>query len=153
MKLQQKSNYSDYSTFVGLDRRLSLWDQSRFSTGQTSALERTKSLGQQQRKFFWKGSGQEGSGQDDGEGGDSPDSANEGNGAGDGSEGNNGDQQGGAEQPPRHPTGPAIPMVSLATMNVPEVFTPLPVIAVQRNPVFPKFIKIIEVQQKGDHDY
>ncbi|XP_033634423.1 lon protease homolog, mitochondrial-like [Asterias rubens] len=39
-------------------------------------------------------------------------------------------------------------MVSLATMNVPEVFTPLPVIAVQRNPVFPKFIKIIEISNK-----
>lgn len=33
----------------------------------------------------------------------------------------------------------------LSTITVPEIFPYVPVIAIQRNPVFPKFIKIIEV--------
>ncbi|XP_071480522.1 lon protease homolog, mitochondrial-like [Diadema antillarum] len=39
-------------------------------------------------------------------------------------------------------------MVSLTPMTIPEELTPLPLIAVPRNPVFPKFIKIIEVTNK-----
>uniref|UniRef100_UPI00358F8E55 lon protease homolog, mitochondrial n=1 Tax=Myxine glutinosa TaxID=7769 RepID=UPI00358F8E55 len=36
--------------------------------------------------------------------------------------------------------------VALATMVVPEVFPNVPVLAVTRNPVFPRFVKIIEVK-------
>ncbi|KAI1301831.1 Lon protease -like protein, mitochondrial [Halotydeus destructor] len=38
-----------------------------------------------------------------------------------------------------------LPQGTLATVTVPEVWPQLPVIAVSRNPVFPKFIKIIEI--------
>ncbi|KAM7012970.1 lon protease homolog, mitochondrial [Tautogolabrus adspersus] len=39
-------------------------------------------------------------------------------------------------------------MTALTTMLVPEVFPNVPLIAVSRNPVFPRFIKIIEVKNK-----
>lgn len=39
----------------------------------------------------------------------------------------------------------AKPMGALTPMTVPEVWPIVPVIAVSRNPVFPKFIKIVEV--------
>ena len=38
-------------------------------------------------------------------------------------------------------------MGALSTMNVPEIFPKVPVIAVGRNPVFPRFVKMLEVQQ------
>lgn len=38
--------------------------------------------------------------------------------------------------------GPVI--TALAPMTIPDVFPHLPLIAVTRNPVFPRFIKIIE---------
>lgn len=44
---------------------------------------------------------------------------------------------GGAEAPIMH----NLP----ATMTVPEIWPNVPVIAINRNPVFPRFIKIIEV--------
>lgn len=37
-------------------------------------------------------------------------------------------------------------MTALTPMMVPEVFPNVPLIAVNRNPVFPRFIKIIEVK-------
>lgn len=37
-------------------------------------------------------------------------------------------------------------MTALTPMMVPEVFPNVPLIAVSRNPVFPRFIKIIEVR-------
>ncbi|XP_062412588.1 lon protease homolog, mitochondrial [Sardina pilchardus] len=40
-------------------------------------------------------------------------------------------------------------MTALTTMMVPEVFPNVPLIAVNRNPVFPRFIKIIEVKNKA----
>nr|XP_019936132.1 PREDICTED: lon protease homolog, mitochondrial [Paralichthys olivaceus] len=40
-------------------------------------------------------------------------------------------------------------MTALTTMMVPEVFPNVPLIAVSRNPVFPRFIKIIEVKNKA----
>ncbi len=46
------------------------------------------------------------------------------------------------EQEPYPPTS-----VALATMQPPEYFPKVPVIAVKRNPVFPRFIKMIEVYQ------
>lgn len=39
-------------------------------------------------------------------------------------------------------------MTALTPMMVPEVFPNVPLIAVSRNPVFPRFIKIIEVRLK-----
>ncbi|XP_028672396.1 lon protease homolog, mitochondrial [Erpetoichthys calabaricus] len=39
-------------------------------------------------------------------------------------------------------------MTALTPMTVPEVFPNVPLIAVSRNPVFPRFIKIIEVKNK-----
>ncbi|KAM4549190.1 lon protease homolog, mitochondrial [Odontesthes bonariensis] len=44
-------------------------------------------------------------------------------------------------------TGPQ--MTALTPMMVPEVFPNVPLIAVSRNPVFPRFIKIIEVKNKA----
>uniref|UniRef100_A0A3Q2YTH6 Lon protease homolog, mitochondrial n=1 Tax=Hippocampus comes TaxID=109280 RepID=A0A3Q2YTH6_HIPCM len=40
-------------------------------------------------------------------------------------------------------------MTALTPMTVPEVFPNVPLIAVSRNPVFPRFIKIIEVKNKS----
>ncbi|KAM9849328.1 lon protease homolog, mitochondrial [Aulostomus maculatus] len=40
-------------------------------------------------------------------------------------------------------------MTALTPMTVPEVFPNVPLIAVSRNPVFPRFIKIIEVKNKA----
>lgn len=40
-------------------------------------------------------------------------------------------------------------MTALTPMMVPEVFPNVPLIAVSRNPVFPRFIKIIEVNAPG----
>ncbi|KAL6108607.1 lonp1 [Pungitius sinensis] len=45
------------------------------------------------------------------------------------------------------PYGPQ--MTALTPMIVPEEFPNVPLIAVSRNPVFPRFIKIIEVKNKG----
>lgn len=38
---------------------------------------------------------------------------------------------------------------ALSTMNVPEVFPKVPVIAVSRNPVFPRFIKMLEITDRN----
>ncbi|XP_074650572.1 lon protease homolog, mitochondrial-like isoform X2 [Tubulanus polymorphus] len=40
-------------------------------------------------------------------------------------------------------------LMALATMTVPDIFPVVPVIAISRNPVFPRFIKIIEVSDPG----
>ncbi|KAL4227296.1 Lon protease mitochondrial [Mactra antiquata] len=40
------------------------------------------------------------------------------------------------------------PMGALTTMSVPDVFPNVPVIAIGRNPVFPRFVKMIEVNDK-----
>uniref|UniRef100_A0A6Q2XU00 Lon protease homolog, mitochondrial n=1 Tax=Esox lucius TaxID=8010 RepID=A0A6Q2XU00_ESOLU len=75
---------------------------------------------------------------------------NRGSGAGfsgeDGSEssGSGGDESGGDGVTPY--TSPQ--MTALTPMLVPEVFPNVPLIAVSRNPVFPRFIKIIEVKNK-----
>uniref|UniRef100_A0A3P9CPR8 Lon protease homolog, mitochondrial n=1 Tax=Maylandia zebra TaxID=106582 RepID=A0A3P9CPR8_9CICH len=42
-----------------------------------------------------------------------------------------------------------VQMTALTPMMVPEVFPNVPLVAVSRNPVFPRFIKIIEVKNKG----
>uniref|UniRef100_A0A6Q2Y8A1 Lon protease homolog, mitochondrial n=1 Tax=Esox lucius TaxID=8010 RepID=A0A6Q2Y8A1_ESOLU len=79
---------------------------------------------------------------------------NRGSGAGfsgeDGSEssGSGGDESGGDGVTPY--TSPQ--MTALTPMLVPEVFPNVPLIAVSRNPVFPRFIKIIEVCYQGHLD-
>ncbi|XP_055799776.1 lon protease homolog, mitochondrial [Salvelinus fontinalis] len=76
---------------------------------------------------------------------------NRGSGAGfsgeDGSEssGSGGDESGGDGGTPYN----SPQMTALTPMLVPEVFPNVPLIAVSRNPVFPRFIKIIEVKNKG----
>lgn len=65
-----------------------------------------------------------------------------------GSSSNNND--GGDSDGPSDSDQPVVPVYSkpmgaLTPMTVPEVWPVVPVIAVSRNPVFPKFIKIIEV--------
>ena len=58
------------------------------------------------------------------------------------SAGSGGEESGGDGGAPY--TGPQ--MTALTPMMVPEVFPNVPLIAVSRNPVFPRFIKIIEVR-------
>lgn len=60
----------------------------------------------------------------------------------DGGESSAGDDSGGDGG--MSPEGPQ--MTALTPMMVPEVFPNVPLIAVSRNPVFPRFIKIIEVR-------
>ncbi|KFM59255.1 Lon protease-like protein, mitochondrial, partial [Stegodyphus mimosarum] len=58
--------------------------------------------------------------------------------------GDNGDSDGPPENEPAHQMYPkSQQMGALAPMTVPEVWPLVPVIAVSRNPVFPKFIKIV----------
>lgn len=54
----------------------------------------------------------------------------------------------GGEEPAGHGgvPGTEAQMTALTPMMVPEVFPNVPLIAVSRNPVFPRFIKIIEVR-------
>uniref|UniRef100_A0A3Q3KK23 Lon protease homolog, mitochondrial n=1 Tax=Monopterus albus TaxID=43700 RepID=A0A3Q3KK23_MONAL len=59
--------------------------------------------------------------------------------------GSGGEESGGEGGVPY--TGPQ--MTALTPMMVPEVFPNVPLIAVSRNPVFPRFIKIIEVKNKA----
>ena len=47
--------------------------------------------------------------------------------------------------PTPQPAGPL--MGALSTMTVPEIFPRVPVIAIGRNPIFPRFVKMLEVQQ------
>ncbi|XP_072246322.1 lon protease homolog, mitochondrial [Leuresthes tenuis] len=61
------------------------------------------------------------------------------------SAGSGGEESGGDGGAPY--TGPQ--MTALTPMMVPEVFPNVPLIAVSRNPVFPRFIKIIEVKNKA----
>ncbi|XP_076847775.1 lon protease homolog, mitochondrial isoform X1 [Brachyhypopomus gauderio] len=80
-----------------------------------------------QRRYMFGNRTSGGSGEDGSEGAGS---------AGDGADGGDG----GAYVPPQ--------MTALTPMMVPEVFPNVPLIAVTRNPVFPRFIKIIEVKNK-----
>uniref|UniRef100_A0A673N9P7 Lon protease homolog, mitochondrial n=1 Tax=Sinocyclocheilus rhinocerous TaxID=307959 RepID=A0A673N9P7_9TELE len=61
------------------------------------------------------------------------------------SAGSAGDDESGGDEGPYTPPPQ---MTALTTMLVPEVFPNVPLIAVNRNPVFPRFIKIIEVKNK-----
>ncbi|XP_032381201.1 lon protease homolog, mitochondrial [Etheostoma spectabile] len=61
------------------------------------------------------------------------------------SAGSGGEESGGEGGAPY--SGPQ--MTALTPMMVPEVFPNVPLIAVSRNPVFPRFIKIIEVKNKA----
>lgn len=53
--------------------------------------------------------------------------------------------EGGAEDGATASTGEGPVVTALAPMTVPDVFPHLPLIAITRNPVFPRFIKIVEV--------
>ena len=63
------------------------------------------------------------------------------------------------EQPPtdkkphqnnNHANSPLVmsPMNALAPIQVPDVFPKVPLVAVSRNPLFPRFIKMVEVSRK-----
>ncbi|KAJ8374684.1 hypothetical protein SKAU_G00052640 [Synaphobranchus kaupii] len=65
---------------------------------------------------------------------------------GEGSSGSGGDEAGDGGDGGTAYTPPQ--MTALTPMLVPEVFPNVPLIAVSRNPVFPRFIKIIEVKNK-----
>lgn len=54
------------------------------------------------------------------------------------------DAEGETQEQPT-PTPVNFPMGALTTMTVPEIFPNIPVIAISRNPVFPRFVKMIEV--------
>ncbi|XP_041371412.1 lon protease homolog, mitochondrial-like [Gigantopelta aegis] len=47
--------------------------------------------------------------------------------------------------PPSPPPEMVFPGVALTALQIPEVFPKVPVIAINRNPVFPRFVKMIEV--------
>lgn len=53
--------------------------------------------------------------------------------------------EGGAEDGVTASSGEGPVVTALAPMTVPDVFPHLPLIAITRNPVFPRFIKIVEV--------
>ncbi|XP_077988788.1 lon protease homolog, mitochondrial-like [Glandiceps talaboti] len=108
---------------------------------------------------FGSSGGSDGSasgGQDGGEqstGGGANDDDNRDSSSGDDSSGSGGEGEDGGDSnsngkgrftPPTPP-----PMTSLTPMTVPESFTPVPIIAVSRNPLFPKFIKMIEIADKS----
>ncbi|XP_061681769.1 lon protease homolog, mitochondrial [Syngnathoides biaculeatus] len=65
-------------------------------------------------------------------------------GGGGGGDGSGGEESGGGVG---EDAGPQ--MTALTPMMVPDVFPNVPLIAVSRNPVFPRFIKIIEVKNKN----
>ena len=63
-----------------------------------------------------------------------------------------GEDDGSGSEDDAHPGAPGqqeppFQTTALAPMTVPEVFPNVPIIAVRRNPVFPRFIKMIEVRQ------
>ncbi|XP_041086688.1 lon protease homolog, mitochondrial [Polyodon spathula] len=70
------------------------------------------------------------------------------NGGGSAFSGDDGAESGGSSGGEEGGDGVAPSMTALTTMSVPEVFPNVPLIAVTRNPVFPRFIKIIEVKNK-----
>ncbi|XP_070541790.1 lon protease homolog, mitochondrial-like [Ptychodera flava] len=72
-----------------------------------------------------------------------------GDGDGDGDGGSDGGESGDEKPPPYMPPTPPPMMTSLTAMTVPEAFTPVPIIAVSRNPLFPKFIKMVEISDKS----
>lgn len=63
--------------------------------------------------------------------------------------GSGGDEtsEGGAEDGAAAGGGDGPVVTALAPMTVPDVFPHLPLIAITRNPVFPRFIKIVEVKR------
>ena len=67
-----------------------------------------------------------------------------------------GEDDGSGSEDDAHPGAPgqqepAFQPTALAPMTVPEVFPNVPIIAVRRNPVFPRFIKMIEVWQRSKY--
>ncbi|XP_072038281.1 lon protease homolog, mitochondrial-like [Amphiura filiformis] len=131
----------------GVIRNLFRKEISCVSVGPNILESRCLSSGNSQHLAIWKWNGGKGGGFSDSNGGSSQNN-NGGQNGGEGGEGSAGESGGGGEgeQPP--PPPPPI-MTSLAPLTtVPETFSPVPVIAVDRSPVFPKFIKIVEVSHK-----
>nr|XP_054756438.1 lon protease homolog, mitochondrial-like [Lytechinus pictus] len=95
-------------------------------------------------RSIWKWNGERGN---NGLGGRSENGDGEAS-SGDSSEGDNGSPAGGDGAGDGGEYPPPPPIVSLTPMTIPEDLSPVPLIAVPRNPVFPKFIKIIEVTNK-----
>ena len=67
-----------------------------------------------------------------------------------------GEDDGSGSEDDAHPGAPGqqeptFQTTALAPMTVPEVFPNVPIIAVRRNPVFPRFIKMIEVRHRSKH--
>ncbi|KAK7484034.1 hypothetical protein BaRGS_00024769, partial [Batillaria attramentaria] len=95
-----------------------------------------------QARFLSSGTGGEGSSSGKG------DAAGE-QGSGSGSDSEHGgppDQSGSSGVPAPH----AFPLMgALAAITVPEVFPRVPVIAINRNPVFPRFVKMLEISDPG----
>uniref|UniRef100_A0A671MW03 Lon protease homolog, mitochondrial n=1 Tax=Sinocyclocheilus anshuiensis TaxID=1608454 RepID=A0A671MW03_9TELE len=88
-----------------------------------------------QRRFLFGSKGSGFSGEDGGES----------------SAGSAGDEESGGDEGPYTPPPPQ--MTALTPMLVPELFPNVPLVAVNRNPVFPRFIKIIEVTEAHDGPY
>lgn len=65
--------------------------------------------------------------------------------AGGESAGGSGGDDGNYQEPPI-PEAPETVSVSLTPVTVPEYFPIVPVIAVKRNPLFPRFVKLVEVR-------
>ncbi|XP_027272634.1 LOW QUALITY PROTEIN: lon protease homolog, mitochondrial isoform X2 [Cricetulus griseus] len=76
------------------------------------------------------------------------DAAGRGSGGGGGGGGGDESSEGGAEDGAAAGGGDGPVVTALAPMTVPDVFPHLPLIAITRNPVFPRFIKIVEVKNK-----
>ncbi|KAI8477903.1 Lon protease mitochondrial [Branchiostoma belcheri] len=123
-------------TFRGLDGR---------ALGSTqllhrNVLHRPEQFYLQNRPFSGLGGGQ-----DDGNGSSSS-SGSDGREDGEGDGLSGGEGGGPGDQPTMAYTPP--PMSALTPMTVPEVFPNVPLVPVSRNPVFPRFIKIVEISNK-----
>ena len=68
-----------------------------------------------------------------------------GDGDGGGGGGEEGSEREAAEEKESEETPAGEPGFALSTVDVPEMFPNVPVIAINRHPVFPRFMKMIEV--------
>ena len=59
--------------------------------------------------------------------------------------GNNNEGGNGGDEPPAQPPEVSPLYGALSTQQIPDIFPKVPVIAISRNPVFPRFIKMLEV--------
>jgi len=123
-------------------------DYSLLSRSLYSPFSYAPAFDSRQSRYCWSGSS--GSNSSSSPPGDSNDPASAGaddpagDGKNDGSDGEeDGDEMEHTGSVPEMPISPGI--MPLSPMTVPEVWPRVPVIAIKRNPVFPRFIKMIEV--------